>query len=60
MPTEDDAEIDTIDAFRRELGRVLEEAHRNGVDVEGGWDVTTEAADAPNWDVELWRVRNGG
>ena len=37
--------------FAERLRELVNEAHENGVDVEGGWPVLNEDPDLPDWDV---------
>jgi hypothetical protein len=47
--------VDSTDAFATALKSVVEAAHENDVDVEGGWFIET-GEDGPDWDVEIWAV----
>lgn len=50
--------VTTAGGFTDELRELLEEAHRNGVEIEGGWLVQSPAEGVPDWDVEIWRVEH--
>ncbi|MFC6824559.1 hypothetical protein [Halopelagius fulvigenes] len=50
--------VTTAGGFTDALGDLLEEAHRNGVDIEGGWLVQSSAEEVPDWDIEIWRVEH--
>ena len=41
------------DVFARRLREVVLDAHRAGVDVEGGWPVLNEDSTLPDWDVVI-------
>ncbi|MFC7044624.1 hypothetical protein ACFQH6_03615 [Halobacteriaceae archaeon GCM10025711] len=43
-------------AFDAALGRLLRTAYRNDVTVRGAWDCRTDAADLPDWDVQITAV----
>jgi len=45
----------TDDELHDELMTLLQEAHANGVDVEGGW-ACHNGADVPDWDVVITEV----
>jgi hypothetical protein len=41
------------EAFAERLRDLLNEAHANGVEIEGGWPVLNEDPDLPDWDVVI-------
>ncbi|MDS0297977.1 hypothetical protein NDI76_04415 [Halogeometricum sp. S1BR25-6] len=45
-----DRTVRTASEFNAALRALIESAHDNGVDVEGGWECRTPP-DAPDWDV---------
>ncbi|MFH5797042.1 hypothetical protein [Haladaptatus sp. CMAA 1911] len=56
MTDETDIEIDSSDRFTAVLEAALAAAHRNDIDVEGGWLIESPSSDVPNWDVEIWQT----
>ncbi|MUV58939.1 hypothetical protein [Halogeometricum sp. CBA1124] len=53
-PSSDDS-IRTSERFGITLERIVREAHRNGVDVEGGWECSIQDADT-EYDVVVTRI----
>lgn len=49
-PSSSDPTVRTAAEFNTALRTLIESAHENGVDVEGGWECQT-AAESPDWDV---------
>lgn len=45
----------TADEFEEALGTLLQQAHRNGVDVEGGWEFG-DGTTYPSWGIEIYAV----
>ena len=39
--------------FAKRLRVLLNDAHANGVDVEGGWSVLNDEPERPDWDVVI-------
>ncbi len=54
----DDAVVGS-DSFRRNLHRLLADAHERGVDVEGAWECRSVEDDRPDWEVEIVRLSGG-
>ncbi|RDI72632.1 hypothetical protein [Halopelagius longus] len=50
--------VTTAGGFTDELRSLLAEAHRNGVDIEGGWLVQSPSEEMPDWDIEIWQVEH--
>lgn len=44
------------DEFREQLDTLVRLAEDNGVDVEGGWDLSGDG-DRPSWSVEIFEVK---
>lgn len=42
--------------FHDGLGTLLRQAHKNGVDVEGGWEYRHMEPELPDWGVEIYVV----
>lgn len=55
----DDADVGS-DSFRRNLHRLVADAHERGVDVEGAWECRSVVLDRPDWEVEIVRLSGGG
>lgn len=53
-----DDEIATPSALSEAIQTLLNRAHDNGVDVEGGWDCRN-GPDYPDWDVVVTEVSKG-
>ncbi len=45
------ANVPAEEEFAERLRELVNDAHANGVDVEGGWPVLNEDPDLPDWDV---------
>lgn len=43
-------------SFEKQLSELIERAHSNGTDVEGGWKCTTNGGDR-HWDVQIVPVQ---
>ena len=56
MTDETDIVIDSSDRFTAVLEAALADAHRNDIDVEGGWLIESSSSDVPNWDIEIWQT----
>lgn len=54
-PPSSDESIQTSERFATALERIVREAHRNGVDVEGGWECSIQDADI-EYDVVVTRI----
>lgn len=52
-------DVDDAGAFRDELAALVRTAHRNGVTVDGGWEVDGDDGD-PDWDVVVTVVQRAG
>lgn len=52
----DDTSIDDVESLRSALTELLEEAERNGVEIEGGLTIRTTASQHPDWEVQIWQV----
>ncbi|WP_254545918.1 hypothetical protein [Halomarina pelagica] len=52
-----DARVESIEELKALLGRLLDEAYANGVEVEGGWSVRTANRETPDWTVEIAHLR---
>lgn len=46
----------TKQEFTSRLDSLLRSAHRNGVEIEGGWAVRTDETNQPDWGVEIYEV----
>jgi hypothetical protein len=57
MTNETDIVVDSSDRFTAVLEAALANAHRNDVDVEGGWLIESSSSDGPNWDIEIWQAK---
>ena len=51
-----DANGPTEDAFAERLRELVNEAHANGVDVEGGWMDRKDSTAEPDWGIEIYEV----
>ncbi|MDS0293575.1 hypothetical protein [Halogeometricum luteum] len=49
-PSSPDPTVRTASEFNAALRALIESAHDNGVDVEGGWECRT-SSEVPDWDV---------
>ncbi len=56
MTDETDIVVDSSDRFTAVLEAALAAAHRNDIDVEGGWLIESSSSEVPNWDIEIWRA----
>ena len=54
QPPSDDPTTDS--EFGDRLGSLIRAAHRNGIDVEGGWAFRNDGGDDPDWGVEIYEV----
>ena len=45
------ANVPAEERSAEQLRESVNDAHANGVDLEGGWPVLTEDPDLPDWDV---------
>jgi hypothetical protein len=45
------ANVPAEEEFAERLRELVNDAHANGVDLEGGWPVLNEDPDLPDWDV---------
>lgn len=55
-----DGEITSVGAFNEALTRLLQTAHRNGVEIEGGWECRNEGL-IPDWEAVIAELaKNGG
>ena len=53
---ESDSMVDSESEFHDALAALLVEADRNGIDVEGGWNVRNPDETRPDWTVEITRI----
>ena len=58
MTDSPDIVVDSSDRLSAVLAATLASAHRNDLEIEGGWLIESPSSDIPNWDIEIWRTKS--
>lgn len=48
--------ITDVESLRSTLEEVLEEAHINGVEIEGSLTIRSTTTQSPDWEVQIWEI----